>query len=252
MNLQKLATALGCIASGAIALSSTSAKAASFTSQDVVGAGCVGQTTCTVDGFTLTASKTGYASPEMTEKTVGGILGIGVAKDADNLNFKDTVNGDPSGGEIDRDETLKVLFPAVSALKKLQLSFLYQPGVFADQVFEKAKITALDAAGNLTSLFATLTVTGDTTAIVTSGDVTNISPSLNKKGGSYLISDLFGGQEIGGFVLTALSNGSATSFRNSDFTLTAVATSVPEPGTMAALLGVGALAGVTSRRRKKA
>jgi PEP-CTERM motif len=234
MKLQQLSTGLGLVASSAIALSAIPTQAASFTVQDATG--CVGSVTCTVNGFALTASK------KITQKTVGGISGLGVAADA----------SDPSQGEIDRDETLKVLFPAVSALKELQLSHLYQPGVYADRVFEKAQITALDALGNLTNLVATLTVTGNKTAEVTSGDVTNISPSLNKKGGSYLISDLFGDLEIGGFILTALSNGPATSFRNSDFTLTAVATTVPEPGTLTALLGVGVIGGLVSRRRTKA
>ncbi|MBD2577595.1 PEP-CTERM sorting domain-containing protein [Oscillatoria sp. FACHB-1406] len=252
MKLQTLSTGIGLLATGAIALTGTPVSAASFTAADAVGAGCVGQTTCTVNGFSLTASKTGVNSPEMTQKTEGGILGIGIAKNSDNLNFRDTANGDPSGGEIDRDETLKVLFPSLGSLDALQLSFMYQPGVFADKVFEKARITALDAAGNLLGLFADLTVTGNTTAVTTSGGVSNVSPSVVGGGGSYLLSNLFGGQEIGGFAITALSNGSATSFRNSDFTLSAVSTTaaVPEPAT---LLGLGVVGGLmaASRRNKK-
>lgn len=247
MKLPQLSFGIGLVATGAIALAATPVRAASFTAADVVSAGCVGQTTCTVKGFDLTASKTGVDNPEMTQKTVGGVLGIGVAKDAENLY------SDASQGEIDRDEALKVLFPSLGTLDEVQLSFMYQPGVYADEVWEKAKITALDVAGNLlNNLVATLTVTGNTAAISTSGTVANVSPSVTGKGGSYLLSNLFGGEQIGGFIVTALSNGSAKSYKNSDFAVSAVSSTaaVPEPATLLGLAAVGGLM-AASRRNKK-
>lgn len=255
MQNKHFSTYISLLAGSAIALSTTAAQAASFTAQDAVDAGCIGQSNCTVNGFVLDVTKTGVNEPEITTKTEGGIQGLGVARDASNLDFTDVVNGDPSGGEIDLDEAFRVSFPIATVLEELQLSTLYQPGVFGDEVFEAAQITALDALGNLTATIATLTVQGDTLAVSTGGTVTNISPSVEGSGGSYLISDLFGDLEIGGFVLEAFSqtagDGSTpTSFRNSDLTLTAVKTAdVPEPGAVAALLGVGAL-GLLARRRR--
>jgi len=255
MQHQSLSTYISLLAGSAIALSTASAQAASFTAQDAVNAGCVGQTNCTVSGFTLDVTKAGVDNPEITAKTEGGIQGLGIARDASNLSFTDP-NGDPSGGEIDLDEAFRVTFPAATILEQLQLSTLYQPGVFGDEVFEAAQITALDALGNLTATVATLTVQGDALAISTGGTVANISPSVEGSGGSYLISDLFGNLEIGGFVLEAFSqtagDGSTpSSFRNSDFTLTAVKTAdVPEPGSVAALLGMGLL-GLLARRRSR-
>lgn len=245
MNLKSISIFAGLIASTALAFSTAPARAASFSAQDAIDQGCVGQNSCTVNGFfNLSATKDGVANPQITKKIESGVTGLGVAKYANNLDYRDTVNGDPSGGEIDYGETLKVGFNTASVVDFLDLSYLYQPGVYADEVYEIAQVTSLG-----TVISGLLTVTGNTTATwsLADGTVQNLSASLVGSGGSYRIYNPFGSTSITGFSLTPKLNGPATSFRNSDFSLSGVKT-VPEPGAVGALLGVGLLAGLTRRR----
>ncbi|MFW6357816.1 MAG: PEP-CTERM sorting domain-containing protein [Chroococcales cyanobacterium] len=239
MKLQKLSTCVGLIAGSAIAFSGVNAaQAASFSASDANAAGCVGATTCTVnDFFTLDGS-----GDEMTYKTVGGFSGIGLQGVG--------ATSDQSEGEIDVDEFLKVTFEEQTILSKLGLNFLYQPGVFSDDVFEVAEVSAFDSIGNILQT-ATLTITGDTTAIFSNGaTVENVSPSKNNKGGYYNILNPFADLEIAGFSLTPVDDPNVESFHDSDFALAEVET-VPEPGTLAALLGIGALGGLTKLRRRQ-
>lgn len=244
MKLKQASTIVGLLASSALAFSVAPAHAASFTAADGVAAGCVGQTSCVVnDFFTLTA---GPGAKEITQKTEGGVLGLGVAQDADKLNFKK--GGDQSGGEIDVDEVLTVAFAKTSILDFLDLSFLYRPGVYADRVFEIALVDVLGSA-----MQGMLTVTGQTSATWSlGGTVTNLSPSKKGSGGSYRIDNPFGDMKIAGFSLFPKDNSNVASFHDSDFSLSAVgATAVPEPATVVGLLGVAAL-GKFGLRRKKA
>jgi hypothetical protein len=244
-QLTRLSVLAGFLATGAIAFTSISAQAASFTAQDAVAQNCVGKQNCLVNNFfTLSASANPNKSRQLTQKTVGGILGIGVAQDAKNLS------GDTSQGEIDLDEVLKVSFKKAGILESLQLSFLYQPGVYYDQVFEAALVTA-DGVLNK----GKLTVTGDSTAVwnLANGSVVNVSRSIKDAGGSYSILNPFGKTEIAGFSLTPVKVKDAagkypTGSKNSDFALSAVSVHVPEPTTLAGLGVVGLLA--ASRRRK--
>ncbi|MBE9010992.1 PEP-CTERM sorting domain-containing protein [Pseudanabaenaceae cyanobacterium LEGE 13415] len=243
------------MATGTIAAFESSAHAASFTAQDAVNAGCVGATTCTVNGFTLSATdNSNPANPRnITQKNVNGFLGLGV---------RNGENPDPSGGEIDFNEILNVGFGRALTLKSLDLSFLYQPGVFADKVFEVALVKA---TGGIQT--GKLRVTGNTTAVWESptgfGSVLNLSPSTKRGGGSYRITNPFGDDKITGFSLTALKVRSddptqaCSSGRkcpsgsdNSDFALTAV--QVPEPTTVAGLGLVGLLAFARRRTAVKA
>jgi PEP-CTERM motif len=242
-QLTRLSVLAGLLSTGVIAFS-TSAQAASFTAQNAVAQNCVGKQNCLVnDFFTLSADPS--KNRQLTQKTVGGILGIGVAKDATKLS------SDTSQGEIDLDEALKVDFKEAGILDSLQLSFLYQPGVYYDQVFEAALVTAKGVFNK----FGTLTVTGNKTAkwSLPGGTVVNVSPSTTGFGGSYSILNPFGKTKIAGFSLTPVrvkdANGKyPTGSKNSDFALSAASVHVPEPTTLAGLGVVGLLA--ASRRRK--
>lgn len=228
----------GLLAASTIVLSNASAQAASFTAQDAVDDLCVGKTTCLVnDFFTLSTTP---SKRQLTQKTVNGTLGIGIAKNASN------VSGDSSQGEIDLDESLMVKFAQAGVLESLQLSFLYQPGVFFDQVFEAALVTA----EGVLSKVGTLKVTGDNSAVWSlGGTVLNVSPSTSAGGGSYSILNPFGSTTIAGFSLTPVKVGTAKGSANSDFALSAASVSVPEPATLAGLGLVSGLLAV-SRRRK--
>ncbi|MGV0023465.1 PEP-CTERM sorting domain-containing protein [Phormidesmis priestleyi] len=243
-QLIRLSVLAGLLSTGAIAFASTSAQAASFTAQDAVAQSCVGQQSCLVNNF-FTLSANPSKNRQLTQKTVGGILGIGVAQDAKKLS------GDTSQGEIDLGEVLKVSFKKAGILESLQLSFLYQPGVYYDQVFEAALVTA----NGVLNKVGKLTVTGNNTAVwnLANGSVVNVSPSVTNAGGSYSILNPFGKAEIAGFSLTPVKakdiNGKyPTGSKNSDFALSAASVHVPEPTTLAGLGVVGLLA--ASRRRK--
>jgi PEP-CTERM motif len=243
-QLTRLSVLAGVLSTGAIAFTSTSAQAASFTAQDAVAQNCVGQQSCLVNNF-FTLSANPAKNRQLTQKTVGGVLGIGVAQDAKKLS------SDSSQGEIDLGEVLKVDFKKAGILESLQLSFLYQPGIYYDQVFEAALVTA----NGVLNKIGTLKVTGNSTAIwsLPGGSVVNVSPSLTNGGGSYSILNPFGKTEIAGFSLTPVkvkdANGNyPTGSKNSDFALSAAAVHVPEPTTLAGLGVVGLLA--ASRRRK--
>ncbi len=258
----------GLIASSAIAAFQPAAHAASFTAQDAVNAGCVGQTTCTVNGFfSLNASTTRNSlAPVLTEKTVGGVKGLGIdsSKDKNGKHTGETGNTE-SFGEIDVDELLGVKFKRAGVLHALDLSFLYKPGSrqYGDDVFEVALATADGKLGS-----GTLTVTGESSAIWSlGGTVTNLSLSKKDNGGSYSILNPFGNVKITGFSLTAVpalakdANGvllkdkkgktyTPVGAKNSDFTLSRVeVTKVPEPTTV---LGLGVVGLVAFARRRSA
>uniref|UniRef100_A0ACD5GTT2 Uncharacterized protein n=1 Tax=Desertifilum tharense IPPAS B-1220 TaxID=1781255 RepID=A0ACD5GTT2_9CYAN len=146
---------------GWLATTAPNAIAASFTAADAEF--CVGQNTCLVnDFFTLTAQP---GNKEITTKTIGGVQGLGVADDAQNLGR------DPSRGEIDIGEILRVDFARSSVLEFLDLSFMYQPGVYEDEVFEIAQVTSDAGVG-------TLTITGDTSAVWSLGEALSTSRLL--------------------------------------------------------------------------
>lgn len=244
MNLKQTALWFGLLTGGWLATTAPNAIAASFTAADAEF--CVGQNTCLVnDFFTLTAQPN---NKEITTKTIGGVQGLGVADDAQNLGR------DPSRGEIDIGEILRVDFARSSVLEFLDLSFMYQPGVYEDEVFEIAQVTSDAGVG-------TLTITGDTSAVWSlGGSVVNLSPSLVGRGGSYRILNPFSDSSISGFSLTPVLNTDAdgnipTGFENSDFALSAVGTieaevKIPESSSTGALLGLGALFGLSWYRRR--
>ena len=254
LSFQQSLASIGLVVSSLVAANAP-AHAAAFTASDADPV-CFGRTTCTVNNFfTLTAQKNGDANPQITHKAVGGVLGLGVAKDAKNPA------SDQSYGEIDSDESLSVGFKSVQQVTALDLSFLYQPGVYGDQVYEMALATPLGSA-----LKGLLTVTGNTTATWTfngntsTASVKNLSPSVEGDAGEYEISNPFGNMLVSGFSLTPNlntipgTNTIAKGAANSDFALAGVktATSVPEPGAAGAVLGVGAMAGLRLRRRRVA
>lgn len=257
MKLHKLSTGIGLVATGAIALAGTPAHAFNFTNGTNVGAcgalvdnfsikdftakldDTIGTKDCkTADGFTLTATQptTSY----LQGKKVDDIKGVGISGPTEDL----------VKGEINKGELLTATLDKASVIKSIDLSFLYRPGVFADKVFEIAGITANG------SVSGKLTVTGSTSATWDlGGTVINLDPSNQGEGGWYRVLNPFADLLVSNLTFTAITQpgAPADSFKNSDYSLVGIEkeVAVPEPGTVGALLGLGAIAGLTRRRNKK-
>lgn len=270
------------------AIMAPEAQAATFsmTAKDVVDAECLGSTVCenvgTDDFFKVTAGSTDGAYKELSGKDERGVLGIGVSSTAGETVFnrydsadrnhavktKAADGGDnvQSWGEVDKDEFLKVDFDGPALLKQLDLSTLYhgtrgEAGAHGDKVSEAVKITANLFGGGLVE--GLLKVTGDTTAEWITGDNTvqavNLSPAASGGGGSFSVANLFGDALLTGLSLTPDSEFGYYTIKDSDFTLSkivveqpgdvkGVSASVPEPGTVSALFGLAAAAGLKLRR----
>ncbi|MGI8504610.1 MAG: PEP-CTERM sorting domain-containing protein [Hassallia sp.] len=258
MNYKKSLTFIGLITTS-VALSSNPAQAFNFnTSTDLGSCSALagpftssGLSSTTIkpncktdDGFTITPNPEGK---ELQGKKVNGVIGVGVSG---NKPVRDVV-----GGEINYGESIVLTLPNPrDVLKNIGLSFLYRPGVFADTVWEAARITTN------TGLEGILTVTGKDTASWTfaGGSVTNFSHSKGNGGGYYNIANPFGNAKFDFLTLTPVTYDSSydssvvakTSNANSDFALThAAAKSVPEPTTLAGLGLVGGLLLATRRRK---
>lgn len=251
MNYKKSLAFIGLITSSALALSSNPAQAFNFnTSTDLGSCSALagpftssGLSSTTIksncktdDGFTLTANPQGK---ELQGKKVNGIIGVGVSG---NKPVRDVV-----GGEINYGESIVLTLPNPGdVLKSIGLSFLYRPGVFADTVWEAAKITTN------TGLEGILKVTSKDTASwsFAGGLVTNLSPSKGNGGGYYDIANPFGNARFDFLTLTPITYDSVAknSSANADFALSH-ATSVPEPTAIAGLGLVGGLLLATRRRK---
>ncbi|MBW4449363.1 MAG: PEP-CTERM sorting domain-containing protein [Spirirestis rafaelensis WJT71-NPBG6] len=256
MNYKKSLAFIGLLTSSALALSSNPAQAFNFNTSTDLGS-CsalaspftssgLSSTTIkpnckTADGFTITPNPEGK---ELQGKKVNGIIGVGVSG---KKPVRDVV-----GGEIDYGESIVLTLPnPKDVLESIGLSFLYRPGVFADKVWEAARITTN------TGLKGILTVTGQTSATWSFPDgglVTNLSPSKGNGGGYYDITNPFGNAKFDFLTLTPFTYDlvDQKSSANSDFALahaTAVAKAVPEPTAIAGLGLVGGLL-LTTRRRK--
>lgn len=234
----------GLVAGSLVAFSALSAQASQLaTGADANAAGCAGLVTCSVNGFDFSVNAPGGS--KLTIKSGLGLQTIGISPDGTTM--------EPSTGEIDVGEVLDVGFDTAT-VDYIDLGFLYQPGVFFDDIFEVVEISSSAGTG-------TLTITGDTTADWEFGGnvfaAQNLSPSLPGNQGLYRILNPFGTNIVSGVTLTPvqlLTGGT----NDSDFGFAAIKVTpaaVPEPGTTAALLGIGALAtglGVQRKRRNKA
>jgi hypothetical protein len=272
MNYKKSLAFIGLLTSSALALSSNPAQAFNFTTE-LNTCSAAALTGYTSDGFKLTAGTTDGRTAALACKTVadknkvddgykGNVTGIGVT-----ASVKDQVPA-----EIGIKEYIDLLFPnsKPGILNSLDLSFLYQPGEFADKVFE---IAAVSTDNSTLTGQGTLRVTGDNSAVWSwLGGSQNITAKSNSTdnnrsiqgGGWYSINNPFGNTVLKSLRLTALpgsktsntntpdSKLSQYSNANSDFSLVGAelkSVTVPEPTTLA---GLGLVAGLllTTRRRK--
>lgn len=260
MNFKQAVAFVGLVAGSTLALATAPAYAFDLNSGSNAGTcaplrtnyytGAYGQVlsnatlpSCTTnDTFTLTANQ-----GNLQGKTVGGVKGVGITTDASDP-LKDTL------GEIDNVEELSLTHATGGIFDYIDLSFLYQPGVYADEVFEVAQIVANDGTTGL------LKVTGNSTAQWVVGGVvqavTALSNSVEGAGGSYRIANPFGNKFLTGVTLKAVQqtapDGSfvPANYKNADYSLVgAQLKSVPEPTTLAGLSLVGGLL-MASRRRK--
>lgn len=259
MNFKKAVAIVGLVASSAGALSTTPARAFDLNSGSGAGTcapltsgyytGAYGQVlssattpSCTTnDGFTLSAN----SGSVLQGKTVGGVKGVGITTNPSDP-LTDTL------GEIDNSEALTVTHATGGIFDYIDLSFLYQPGVYSDSVFEVASIVANDGTSGI------LRVTGNSTAEWIVGGVaqavTALSNSVEGAGGRYRVFNPFGDRFLTSLTLTAVQQaGVPANYQNSDYSLVGTQLkTVPEPTTLAGLGIVGGLLAASRRRKANA
>ena len=260
INFKQILATTSLITGAMISFSAGSAQAFSFQTGEALGtcspiqekainrrAPSPDLTSCETDnGFKLTA---GYdenpgnrTDPALlVGKKVGGTVGVGV-----NFDRKRKYGVD---GEIDAGEYISLeVTEGPSIFDYIELSFLYQPGVYSDRVFEVAILETDQGTG-------TLRVTGDDTAEYSFNGKTTIinalSSSLYRNGGYYRIDNPFGDIKVGQVKLTAAGNADDNNTQH-DYSLVGAKTiaQVPEPGSAAAILGLGFLVARGSHRKK--
>ena len=174
-------------------------------------------------------------------KTVFGASGLGVT-------------GGRTGNEIDIGETVALSWANAQVIKSFSVSVLFNGPEYHDWS-EIAQVKAyhgatLVATGQLQvdavlDNMATFSGTGF-------GSVSNLALADGSHGGAWSVSNPFGGASVNRLEFTALSS-SLCGYRGcnnqSDFTLSSV-TAVPEPQTLALMLGGLAAVGFVARRRQ--
>ncbi|MGB3694498.1 MAG: PEP-CTERM sorting domain-containing protein, partial [Spirulinaceae cyanobacterium] len=181
--------------------------------------------------------------PVLVDKTVNGVTGIGVTHDGKEGGDNEGVPGELDAGEF----ILLEAKDSNNVFKSIELAFLYQPGVFADDVFEIAQLETDIGTGSLQ-------VINDTQAKYTFGAVETIidaiSDSTKQGGGYYKILNPFGDAKVSSVKFTAAGAPGDTHDGHDYALVSAEGQDVPEPATLGALgLVAGALA--TTRRGKK-
>lgn len=135
--------------------------------------GCLGQTSCSIGGATLTAAN----AKLMGEKLVNGAWGLGV-------------QGGASGNEVDIGEHLGVHLPDGYTVTAIQVLFLYNGPEFSD-VQEEATITTTDAGTNAQRVYK-LKATAENTATWTgAGQVASCGATSSAGTGCFLLTNPF-------------------------------------------------------------
>ncbi len=251
MNIKSNLLAAGFIAGTTLAFSSASAQAFSFQTPSDLGdcaiASLPTDSCMTDDGFTITAGLDGDASanPVLIDKTVNGVTGIGVTHDGDEGGDNEGVPGELDAGEF----ILLEAKDSNNVFKSIELAFLYQPGVFADKVFEIAQLETALGIGSLK-------VINDTQAEYSFGGSTTIvdaiSDSTKKGGGYYKILNPFGDAKVSSVKFTAAGTPGDTHAGHDYALVAADSKDVPEPATLGALGFVAALAATRRGKNKQA
>jgi len=201
----------------------------------------------TISAGDLTAGQTSVTLADATVSAVGGVFGY-----KEHLGIAGTgVSGGYVGGEIDTSgESIEFAFNAPTILSTLDFSFLFQAPAHEDRVNEIAKVVV--TAGGV-AYEATLSVTGDTTAVwsFAGGVVSNVSIATEAGAGAWSVANPFGQLGVTSMTLLPVDASGDANYRNADYAFGGLTgTVVPEPGTML-LIGAG-MAGLAMAGRKRA
>jgi hypothetical protein len=189
---------------------------------------CLGNTSCTVDGATLTGSA------KFDQKSNNGGPGLGIST--------------ATGGEIDIGETVGVNLGAAMTVTSIQLLFLYNGPEYNDRA-EIAQITA----DNNTYTLSLGSLLDDTSGLWSgAGSVSKCGTTLGSGSGCFLLTNPFAStvQFLGFTALAGNPPFSGPGTNNSDYAIgriTAERKPVPEPGTLA-LFAMGLLGLAAARR----
>lgn len=226
-----------------LALASTAAQAVTVTAADLQPF---------VDGYTSSITANGVqfdaVGGNFSTKTVAGYLGIGV-------------DGSPTLGEIDLNESVSASWAGSQALTSFSVAFLYNGPEFAD-VQETAKISLAGTQG----IYGLLTAVSDTQATWQLFNASNVA-----LGAASFISAVSVADETGAGVWTVVNPfanyvgtgvkfsavqgacGVGDCFNPSDYALYSLTTAaIPEPGSYSMLAaGLAAVGGLMLRRRQR-